>query len=134
MTALSKESAAAQLQVMFDYYEIDLADLPEEQQPAVRNAEMKLVKAIRNGRLEIKPGDDGVVSIVQTVKNGETLDYGEVNGEAKVAMGLKKDGDSYGKAYALMGSLCGGGEAVIMKLKGKDLSTAEALGILFMQA
>lgn len=131
---ISKESAIAQLDVLYDYYEIDLSEMSGDVKSAIEHSAGKVAKAIQKGRVEISLDDDGIVKITQTVKGGDTLVYAEMNGQAKIAMGSKAPDDSYGKAYAMMGALCGLGEGAILKLKGKDLSTAEALGVLLLQA
>ena len=131
---ISEDAAREQMDVLYDYYEIDLDSLDGDVRSAVKQSEQKLVKAIRIGRLEIALNDDGVITVTQHVRGGEVLEYREIDGKAKVAMGSKEAGDHYGRAYALMGSLCGHGDAVIIKLKGPDLSTVECLGTVFLQA
>lgn len=131
---LSEEAAQEQLDSLLDYYEIELEDLPEAQRQAVKASVRKLVKAIRIGRLEIDFDGNGAVVVRQNIRAGEPLTYREIDGKAKVAMGNKEANDSYGRAYALMGSLCGLGETAISQLKGPDLSLVETLGVVFLQA
>lgn len=127
---LSEESAQEQLNQLLDYYEIDFTDIPTDQKNSFDMIGKKLVKFIRQGRLEIKI-EDGI-KCIQTLKNGTTtIEYKELNGKAKTAMGTKSTEDGNGRIYALMGALSDG-EAAIIQLKGPDLSLAECLGAVFL--
>jgi len=127
---LSEESAQEQLNQLLDYYEIDFDDIPTDQKNSFDMIGKKLVKFIRQGRLEIKI-EDGI-QCIQTLKNGSTvITYKELTGKAKTAMGTKSAEDGNGRIYALMGALSDG-EAAIMQLKGPDLSLAECLGAVFL--
>ena len=131
---ISEEAAIEQIDVLFDYYEIDIAGLPKAQKQATEAARRKLIKAIRIGRVEVGLDADGIIAVKQNIRNGEPLIYREIDGKAKVAMSGKDDGDAYGRAYAMMGSLCGLGETAIISLKSHDLSVVECLGMVFLQA
>ena len=131
---ISEDAAREQLDALFEYYEIETDELPDAQKKATEAAGLKLLKAIRIGRLEIDLDDDDIIRIKQNIRNGEPLIYREIDGKAKVAMSRKDDGDAYGKAYAMMGSLCGLGETAIISLKSHDLSVVECLGMVFLQA
>ena len=131
---ISEEAARVQLDELYDYYEIDIVGLPKAQKQATEAAGRKLLKAIRIGRVEINLDEDSVIRVKQNIRNGEPLIYREIDGKAKVAMSGKDEGDAYGRAYALMGSLCGLGETAIISLKSHDLSVVECLGMVFLQA
>ena len=131
---ISAESAREQLDLMYEYYEIDFNELPEKLGEALQATDRKLVKSVRLGRVEISIDEKNVIKVVQNIRDGEPLVYREIDGMAKVAMGPKTEGDSYGRAYALMGALCGLGETAITQLKGNDLSVVECLGTVFLQA
>lgn len=131
---ISEESARAQLDELYTYYEINFDDMPDSLKDALKATDRKLVKAVRLGRIEIGSDGNGTIQVIQILRNGETLTYREIDGKAKVAMGGKDENDSYGKAYALMGSLSGVGEAGIQQLKSHDLSVVECLGTVFLQA
>ena len=127
---LSEDSAQEQLNQLLDYYEIDFDDIPTEQAKAFQMIGKKLVKFIRQGRLEIKI-EDGI-QCIQTLRNGTTIIiYKELNGKAKTAMGTKSAEDGNGRIYALMGALSDG-ETMITELKGPDLSLVECLGAVFL--
>ena len=126
---LSEESAAEQIDLFMEYYEVDLEDIPEALADGVAAAKAKVEKAIRKGRVEIRDGEG--LEIMQKINGGKSeVVYGELTGKAKIAMGDKTD---YGKIYALLGALAGIGETAIQKLRGADLSTAECIGMLFLQ-
>ena len=131
---IGKEAAREQLGMLYDYYEIDFDELPKELGTALKATDLKLLKSVRLGRVEISTDEQGVIKVVQNIRSGEPLIYREIDGQAKIAMGGKDEKDHYGKAYALMGSLCGLGEAAIIKLKSHDLSVVECLGTVFLQA
>jgi hypothetical protein len=131
---IGKEAARAQLDTLYEYYEIDFNELPEELGKALRATDLKLLKSVRLGRVEISLDDNSIIKVVQNIRSGEPLEYREIDGQAKVAMGGKDEKDHYGKAYALMGALCGLGETAITQLKSHDLSVAECLGTVFLQA
>lgn len=126
---ISRETAEREFQKIVDYYEIEEFDR-EDQQDLFDQSKSKLVKAIQKNRLKID--DENGLKITQTTKSGENLEYREIDGRAKQAMSKAKEGDHAGKMYAMLGSLCGGGPDLIMKLKGPDLSTAESLGAVFL--
>ena len=131
---IGKEAAREQLDTLYDYYEIDFSELPKDVGKALRAVDLKLLKSVRLGRVEISTDENGVIKVVQNLRNNDQLIYKEIDGKAKVAMGGKDENDSYGKAYALMGSLCGVGEAGVTQLKSHDLSVVECLGTVFLQA
>lgn len=131
---LGKDAARAQLDMLYAYYEIDFSELPEKLSTVLKATDLKLLKSVRLGRVEIGVDSNNVIKVTQNIRNGEQLIYREIDGKAKVAMGSKDENDSYGKAYALMGSLCGIGEAGITQLKSHDLSVVECLGTVFLQA
>ena len=127
---LSEDNAQEQLNQLLDYYEIDLDDVPDKEKSSYDIVGKKLVKFIRQGRLEIKT-EDGI-QCIQTLRNGTTtIIYKELNGKAKTAMGTKGAEDGNGRIYALMGALSDG-EATILQLKGPDLSLVECLGAVFL--
>ena len=131
---ISVESAREQLDALYEYYEIDFDALPKDLGKALRATDLKLLKSVRLGRVEIGTDEKNIIKVVQNIRDGEPLIYREIDGKAKLAMGNKDENDSYGKAYALMGSLCGLGETAIIQLKSHDLSVVECLGTVFLQA
>lgn len=127
---ISVENATESYQSLLDYYEIDLADLPEKERIGLESVAAKLIKWIRQGRLEINL--ENGIQCIQTLRSGGKLIYREIDGASKTAMGTKEMTDQHGRMYAVLGTLCGEGESVIKMLKGPDLSLAECLGGLFL--
>lgn len=127
--AISEEVAENEVQKLLDFYEIEIDDIDNN---GLKSSITSLKKAVRKGRLEIK--DEGI--IVQTLKRhkGEigTLEYKELNGQAKKAMGRARPDDANGRLYELLGSLSGMGSKAISNLRGVDLSLAESIGVVLM--
>jgi len=127
---ISKETAEKQVAALLDYYELEASALNDDLSAALDMSRDKLIRAVMKGRLEIVE-EDGI-KITQHTRSGERLEYSELSGRSKIAMGKKSSGDNYGKIYALCGHMTGLGEAGICKLKGLDLSLCEALGSIFL--
>lgn len=135
---ISAEMADEQLNLFFEYYDIDENEINDEDiKRGMISARNKLHRAIMQGRLEILEELDSLV-IRQTIKRppkgltSNPIVYKELDGTAKIAMKDRKTADQYGKIYALLGKLSGEGIVVIQQLKGADLSVAEMLGVLFL--
>jgi hypothetical protein len=130
---INEEVATEQAGIMLDYYDIDPEDLPEDQQKVVETYTRKLIKAIMKGRVEIKEVD-GKPAITQFTDGGSTIEYGVLSGKAREETSKVKDNNHYGKIFAMLGSMGNVGKDGISALEGPDLTTAEALGMLFLQA
>ncbi len=134
---LSKEDAETQLQILLDYYEIDIEDVKvTDAKNGLEQTIDKTIKHIRRGRLEITMGDKlSVIQTMQQGKGGETsekIPYGILKGESKIAMKDKKGEDFHGRLYVMMASLGNINENDIKKFEGLDLSVVECLGALFL--
>lgn len=131
---ISEEVAEAQVDLFCNYYDIDLSDSAESQKEAVETARKKIIRAIRFGEMEISldDEDDPIIKQMIPIKGGGTTDieYGVLSGKHKKAMTKQEE---FGKMYSLLGSLSGLGETAISKLKGRHLSTAECIGMFFLQ-
>ncbi len=127
---ISQESAEAQMKKFFDYYDFDIEEdvLNSAARNAVKTAAQRIKKAIRKGLVEIE--DVEGIKVSQTVK-GEKISYKELDGHCKITSD-KYEGE-YAKIYAMAGYLTGLGLEGIKELKGKDLSIAESIGMLFLQ-
>ena len=138
---ISEGSAERILDEYLDYFDLSLKSLLEENensedlQNSIRQAYNRLVSAIQKGKIEINMSDDTCLLIQHIGKgeNSKTIEYKELSGAAKVAMKNAGADDLYGKIYSLVGSLTGVGKEGITKLKGRDLSLAESIGMLIMQ-
>ena len=135
---ISEEVAKEQFEQFCEYYDFDAEDATaEDVRVALDAATARIIKAIMRGRLEVKDVD-GDITVRQVLKHpmGDVseLSYGVLTGKAKIAMEKKKkQDDHHGKIYALLGSLSGLGEGAISSLRGADLSTAECVGMVFLQ-
>lgn len=138
-TIISQENAEAQMESLFDYYDIDLEDYEglsikgTNTRKALEVSKRKLIKAIKKGRLEINEDEDGF-SITQTLKGKyKTLSeirYKPISGRAKVEMDKYESENA--KMYGLLAAMSGVEAAHIQALRGPDLSTAECLGGFFL--
>lgn len=142
---LSIETAAEQLELLLDFYEMDDSDFIDddtgEVSAAVKSIKRKLVKAISKGRLELEMDENGSFTgnIHQHLdgkykKIESPITYKRLGGVAKVATKEASDNNKYGKIYAMMGSLCGLGARSMIALTGPDSLAMENLGLLFLLA
>lgn len=130
---ISEESATEQIGIMLDYYDIDPDFLPDEQRKIVEAYTRKLIKAIMKGRFEITE-KDGRPVMTQHLESGTTIVYKTIKGSNREELAKVKEGNHYGKIYALLGAMSGVGKDAFSNLEGTDLLTAEAFGMLFLQA
>lgn len=132
---LSQESAEALVGKIIAFYGLNVDTLDADMRESTEATFNKLADFARLGMLDIKSESPFV--IVQNLldadgKTVETIEYAELQGKHKVAMGSVDRGDTYGRSYALLGSMSGLGDTAIQKLKGKNLSLAECLGLVFL--
>lgn len=127
---LTEDDARVQIDAFLDFYDFDPEDISESKTRSnVEQSIKSLVKQIRRGRVELS--ENGTA--VQTLESGQTLSYKSLGGENKSAMKGDPE-DFYGRLYSLIGSLTGVGQTAIKKLVGIDLSIAESIGVVFLQA
>lgn len=126
---LSHDVALEQLQLLYDYYDIIIDEASGNQKTVLEDAEKRLIRSIRQGRLTIEEKDG--LKITQTVSGGVVLEYKEMSGRHNLQIKGRED-ENYKKIYSLIGSLTGVGLTAISNLKGKDLATATQLGLVFL--
>lgn len=125
---LSEESAKEQLDLLLDFYDVDLMSLDEEGK--LKNIiERKLIKAIQEGRVEIDNNED-CFQVKQNLRDGTTFVYNELTGMAKVQMDRFKG--QHERLYGLLAMLSKKPIEKIQKISGPDLSIAEYLGLIFL--
>jgi hypothetical protein len=129
---ISEDSAKAELQKLFDFYEIDFDGFDEATVKGIELLAGKTAKAIRLGTVEIVEKDDGP-HVVQHLKNKDTLDYRPMRGKDKIRVDAAGD-NWHGKLYFVLGLLSGLGEDAVLKLAPSDLRTAEVVAALFLLA
>jgi len=127
---ISEESALAELKRLCDYYDVDIDETTQEQSQAVNQILSRLRKSFRAGKLELKEDDNGL-SVVQHLKNNDTLAYRELKGADKAKLSAAGD-DPVKRMHYLMGLLCGYGLDAIGKLSAADLRVVEALSGFFL--
>lgn len=125
---LSEESAQEQLDLLFNFYDVDLSIMDEEDK--LKNSiERKLIKAIRLGRLEVENNSEGFF-VKQNLRDGTQFIYRELTGMAKVQMDRFKG--QHEKLYGLLGMLSKKPIEQIQKISGFDLTVAEYLALIFL--
>lgn len=137
-TLLSRESAETQFRLILDYYDLD--DFENDPDDKTRKANVtlknKIVKAIQSGYVEIEQKDDTLLvhqTLRKPVSGLNQITYKEVTGNSKIGMKDRQDSDHFGKLYAFLSGLSGYEQKVFLSMKGKDLSTAEAIGLVFLE-
>jgi len=122
---ISEESAKAELGKILKYYEADLETQPADIEGAINQIFVRLVSAIRQGKIELKENDKtGDLEIIQHLKNGDALKFRALQGRDKTRLDAV---DPQRKIYQLAGILCGLGEDAIMKLSSMDLRITESI-------
>jgi hypothetical protein len=143
---ISEENAQDQLELLLDFYEIEINDVDKEVafyaedtdsvQEATKGACDRLKRYIRKGLLEITDTEGLTITQNLRIPIGDInkLSYKIIDGAAKQEMRFAKEKDFYGKIYYLMGALSKKPANVISKLKGVDSSVVECLGAIFLTA
>lgn len=125
---LSEESAKEQLNILLDFYDVDLESLDEEGK-LKKLIERKLIRAIRQGKVEIENDTEGFV-VKQNICNGTQFVYREISGMAKVQM--DRFTKQHERLYALLGFLSKKPIEKVQQITGQDLAIAEYLGLIFL--
>lgn len=128
---LSEESARAELKKLCLYYEVDLSETIDGNEAAVDAVFSRLVKGFRSSRLEILEDDKGL-TVVQTLRNKETLSFGAFKGDLKPKLDAIAGDAPYKRMHTLAGMLCGLGFDAIGKLSPPDLRLTEAVASFFL--
>ncbi len=141
---IPKELAEEQLELLFDYYEMDLEemllededDVDDKSQAAAQRAakqlKRKLTKAIMYGRLELTEGETGGLTIIQHLKlpsksGPQQLKWSGLTGVAKTKLKDMDKGSAFNKMYGFAAAVTKTSIQTIMELKDMDLVTAESL-------
>ena len=124
---LSEEVAAAEIDELLDYYQIDAADVEQPRAKLIRFCRLGLVENVKDG------GDFKVrQTFLYPPGDVKAVLYEEVRGKHKIAMDGHKPTEAYTRIYALMASLCGLTPDAFKNLKSVDLSVVECLGAVFI--
>jgi hypothetical protein len=130
---ISQEIAEQQIDSLFEYYDIDIEMLNEDEANAIQGAKLKLIKMVRRGFVTVLTEGDSCI-VKHTALTGQEYTYKELTGLAKTSMGKHKREDMHGRIYALMGALAGLPFNTIAKMKGRDMTIVECLGLVFLLA
>jgi hypothetical protein len=128
---LSEESAKAALDEVLSYYEIEWSDKRKEQVEPLLDT---IIKGYQRGLLENKHDEDLGFTVIQHLKNGQTLTYRELKGKDRLVVEGFNETQIYSRTSALLGRLSGLGADAIIGLKGRDWRTAQALSLVFFEA
>lgn len=134
---ISEDQAREKLDELLESYDMDVDDFDEDQAKALRTSTKKIIRAMKQGRVEIKDDSNGkpVVyhHIVDSSGFNSPICYARVKGAAKTNMKNHKAEDFYGRLYSFMGGLCGVSPAKMLQMESRDLSILECLGQIFLQ-
>lgn len=150
MIKISKENAQAQLDLLLDYYLIDVQDVDQtddfytknskkdDVEEGKRSACKRLLRYIQHGLIEVT--NDNGLTVTQRLRTpvGEIsqLSYRVIDGKAQREMRWADDNDYMGKIYCLMGALSSvpDGANTISKFSGPDIGAVQCLGMIFLTA
>ena len=145
---ISDEVAKQQLDLLCDWYGLDLEELEdalssgdEDESRAVQYITKKLIKAIRQGAVEVQERElkDGgpTLVVVQTLRfpaAGETeIVYNEVTGASRANIKVTKGMNHRAEQYQFLAALAKIPASVFLKLRGSDIGVVDSLGFLFLQ-
>lgn len=143
MHEISREVAEQQLELLFDYYEIELekrlkSDDAEKAQAIAENIRDILIRNIMKGRLEITVDEEtmqGGIKMVQRLRRPvggvAEIQYHEVTGKARTAIRDVEKGSPHHKIYHLLAAISRQPVAVFLGMGGVDLTCAETLSTVF---
>lgn len=128
---LSEESAKEQLDLFFEFYDVDFETLYEEDgSNKVKNKiEKKLIKAIRQGKVEFENTQEEFL-VKQNLRNGNQFVYHEPTGH--MMSQLDKYKSQHDKMYNILAMLSKKPVDKIKSISGPDLSIAEFIGLIFL--
>ena len=142
----SVETAADQLKLLLDFYDIDYTDAEGAEvdgQDACAQLvaqHRKLIRAIMRGQLEIVQAADGAVEVVQHLDRSPSvpspLTYHEITGATGMVAsqnGVAID-DAHKQILCTVAGMTHCELRQVLQLKGTDILIARALGLLFFAA
>lgn len=145
MPKISKEIAQEQLDVLLDYYLVDLEDVDQTEgfyrkkddtEEAKRSFCKRILRYIQHGLVEIS-SEEGL-TVIQRLRNpvGDItqISYKTLDGKAQTQMKHASDNDYAGKILCLMGALSQipGGATTLAKCSGPDAGVIQCLGLFFL--
>lgn len=143
---IDEVAAKAQLDLFFDWYDIDFDEMYEAAQrqqgaglASVEAARKRLIKLIREGRLEFietaNAKNEPVLKVHQVldleIDGKKSVVYNELTGRIRAAL-PSEGGNGTAKMYRLLAMLSGESDAFFLKLRRGDIGVADMIGFLFL--
>jgi hypothetical protein len=130
---LTRELAENQVEMFFEYYDLDEEFTPSAIQVPMQVHRLGLVKAVMRGRLSIEESGSGI-KVIQILKNKcagkERIEYRELDSTAVKAS--RRADTSEGQLFALMASLGSIPEDALEDLHPNDRRVVTDLGNCFL--
>lgn len=130
---LTREIAEKQVEMFFDYYDLDEEFVPVPVQMPLQAHRLSLIKAVMRGRLSIEESGTGI-KIIQILKNKcagkERIEYRELDALATKASRRADSAD--GQLLALMAALGSVPEDALDELHPNDRRVVLDLGNCFL--
>lgn len=130
---LTRDIADAQVDMFFEYYDLDPDFLPDEMQRIMEVHRLGLVKAVMRGRLSIEESGSGI-KIIQIpekeICGKKRIEYRELDGMA--AKASRRADTAEGQLFALMASLGSVPEDELDGMDPHDRRVVKDLGNCFL--
>ena len=130
---LTRELAEEQIDMFFEYYDLDSDFLPDEMQTIMQVHRLGLVKAVMRGRLSVEESGSGI-KLVQILKKEiggrKRVEYRELDGIA--AKASRRADTAEGQLFALMAALGSVPEAEFDNMDPHDRRVVKDLGNCFL--
>lgn len=120
---LSEESAKEQLDLFFQYYDVN----PDYLMSSKDRILGKIILGLRLGKIEIVL-EEGL-KIIQYVGK-DKIEYGQISGLIRIELDKYEDGIK--KIYAVIRMISQEDESTFKKMEGIDILIAECIGALFL--
>lgn len=130
---LSREIADQQVEMLFEYYDLDPSFLPDEMQSIMEVHRLGLVKAVMRGRLSVEESGSGIklIQILDKEIHGKKrIEYRELDGMASKAS--RRADTAEGQLFALMAALGSVPEDVFDDMGPHDRRVVKDLGNCFL--
>lgn len=130
---LTREIAEKQVEMFFDYYDLDEEFTPEQIKVPMQVHRLGLVKAVMRGRLSIEESGTGI-KVIQILKNKcagkERIEYREL--DALAVKASRRSDSADGQLLALMAALGSVPEDALDELHPNDRRVVLDLGNCFL--
>lgn len=107
-------------------------EMSEEDAKSFQEPREVILKAVMSGNLTFNDDHEPVYAPRNSPKVAGPLTFREPNGADYMAMDRKKDGQNFGKMWAMADSLTRSAPGTIANLRNRDLKVVQAIMQLFM--